>query len=67
MDGYAGSWANCFWWGGGLMRYKEWMDMLGVGLIVFGGGGGELMRYKEWMDMLGVGLIVFGGGGYDAV
>ena len=30
--------------GGGLMRYKEWMDMLGVGLIVFGGGGG-LMRY----------------------
>ena len=35
--------------------------MLGVGLIVFGGGG--LMRYKEWMDMLGVGLIVFGGGG----
>ena len=40
MDGYAGSWANCFWLGGGLMRYKEWMDMLGVGLIVFGGGGG---------------------------
>ena len=39
MDGYAGSWANCFWWGG-LMRYKGWMDMLGVGLIVFGGGGG---------------------------
>ena len=40
MDGYAGSWANCFWWGGGgLMRYKEWMDMLGVGLNVFGGGG----------------------------
>ena len=26
--------------GGGLMRYKEWMDMLGVGLNVFGGGGG---------------------------
>ena len=42
MDGYAGSWANCFWWGGGgLMRYKGWMDMLGVGLIVFGGGGGS--------------------------
>ena len=41
MDGYAGSWANCFWWGGGgLMSYKEWMDMLGVGLNVFGGGGG---------------------------
>ena len=66
MDGYAGSWANCFWWGGRVDALLRVDGYAGSWAKCFWWGGG-LMRYKEWMDMLGVGLIVFGGGGVDAL
>ena len=42
MDGYAGSWANCFWWGGGvdaLLRVDGYAGSW-ANCFWWGGGGG---------------------------